>query len=100
MLVKDKILVIGLRRFEGEVEGNKHDFTKITYSSLSDGLNNDREKGSFPKEILIGDSKVFEEFSKVNFPAIYDVTFNLVQGRKGIDLKLENYMFVESLEIE
>lgn len=99
MIVKDKILVTGMRRFEGEVEGNVHDFTKITFSSFNDGLNNDREKGSFPKEIVVGDSKVFEDLSSINFPALFDATFNIVQGRKGIVLGLEDYKFIKSLEL-
>lgn len=98
MILQDRILITGIRQFEGEVEGTNHDFTKAVYVSLSNGLDNDREKGSFPKEILIGSSKDFKELSKIDYPAIFDATFNLVQTRKGLDLKLESYDFIESLD--
>lgn len=97
MLLQDKILITGIRQFEGEVDGTNHDFTKANYVSLTGVLDNDREKGCFPKEILVGSSKDFKELSKIDYPAIFDVTFNLIQNRKGLDLKLESYNFVESL---
>lgn len=97
MILQDRILITGIRQFEGEVEGTNHDFTKASYVSLSNGVDNDREKGSFSREILVGSSKDFKELSKIDYPAIFDASFNLVQTRKGYELKLESYEFVESL---
>lgn len=100
MILKDKILVTSARRFEGEVEGKKHDFTKITYISLGEGVNYDNEKGFYPNEVIVGNSKVFEELSSIQFPAFYDASFDVVQTRKGPDIKLLDFTFVKSLELK
>ncbi|HGM1465309.1 TPA: hypothetical protein ACKOOP_004138 [Clostridioides difficile] len=99
MIVKDKILVTAIRKFKGEVDNSKHDFTKITYVSLSSDIEDtDNRKGSYAKEILVGDSSVFDSIAKNNFPCIYDATFNIFQGRKGFDSTCENLVFVKSID--
>lgn len=101
MKIKEKILVTGIRKFKGDIDGNSHDFTKLTYILLSNSLENDREKGYFTTEVLAGTSSVFEEISKFDFPAIFEADFSIALNRKGqSNLELNSYKYIKSLSIE
>lgn len=99
-MVKDKILVTHARRFQGDVDGKVHNFTKVIYISLNNSLIRDTEVGSYPTEVTVGDYKVFEDFSKLSLPAIFDADFDYEESRKGISKVLKSYTFVKSLDIK
>lgn len=101
MVVKNKILVTGLRRFDGEVDGNNYDFTKLNYILVDNELNNDREKGYFSSEILAGTSSLFDELSKYSYPALFEAEIVVSLNRKGqSSLDLKNCKYIKSISVD
>jgi hypothetical protein len=97
--MKQKILVIAIRKFKGEVGDSKHDFTKITYLPFqSDSINTDTEKGNYPRELSFGDSIKFDNLSKYSYPSLFEATLEVVPGRKNIQINLQELEYISSLE--
>lgn len=98
MLVKSKIIVTGIRKFNGVIDGKEHDFTKINYVPIDSYLNNDREVGYFPTEILAGTSLAFDELSSYKYPCIFDAEMSISQNRKGnLDVTLNGFKYIKDL---
>jgi hypothetical protein len=97
--MKQKILVIAIRKFKGEVDKINHDFTKITYLPFqSNSMNTDNEKGNYPRELSFGDSMQFDNLSKYSYPSIFEATLEVVPGRKNIKINLQELDYISSLE--
>lgn len=98
--MNQNILVIAIRKFKGEVAGSEHDFTKVTYiPSDNNAINTDNEKGNYPKEVAYKTSKEFDELSKFDYPSVFNATFDIVQGRKNLQVNLLELEHVHPLEV-
>lgn len=98
--MKQKILVIAIRKFKGEVGDSKHDFTKITYIPFeSDSINTDNEKGNYARELTFRDSREFDNLSNYSYPSIFEASLEIVPGRKNIQINLNELEYIAPMEV-
>lgn len=88
--------VMGVRRFNDEVEGKRYDFTKVRIE-MPVPRSAENEVGVNVVEAIIGKSDVYAEYAKLPFPGLYLVDLELtsrgfevfslkpVEGVKSID---------------
>lgn len=96
--MKQKILVLAIRKFKGDVDSNTYDFTKVTYVKLeSNSIDNDKEKGNYSKELAYGNSVEFNNLSKYSYPSVFEANFEMVETRKGYDVNLSELEYVANL---
>lgn len=98
--MKQKILVLAIRKFKGEVDSNKHDFTKITYVPFEpNSIDTDTEKGNYSKELVYGTSEEFDKLSNHSYPSIFEADLEVIPGRKGYQVNLTNLEYISNLEV-
>lgn len=84
--MEQKALVVGVKKFKGDVEGNHYDSCKVrVLMQVSDTGN---EAGLNVVELAYGDSSNFTVLSKMNFPVMcdLDIEFQLKNGRPVMTL--------------
>ena len=82
MKFKTEGVILGVRKFNGNVDGTNHDFTKVrVMMPVPEGAEN--ELGYNVTEMPYGDHKNFDKFEKLTFPA--KVNLELVATSKGYD---------------
>lgn len=78
-LQKVVFVVTGLRRFKGEVENQKHDFTKAFVEvDMTEG---DNSRGTASQEFALGDSSVYDKL--LSYPLPFQAEFAVSLSTNG-----------------
>jgi len=87
-----KMHVLGMKKFKGEVDGNKYDSTTIFVRMRQDDSKG-TAKGYVGQELRFGDSSNYDRLASLNFPFEAEVETDTVSNGKGamktiiVDLK-------------
>jgi hypothetical protein len=74
--------VLGVRSFNGEVDGSNHNFTKVIV--VMDMPERPNMRGQNVVEMNYGDHTKFDDFKDVKFPCAFELEVNLTT--KGYEL--------------
>lgn len=85
-----RVLVLGVTRFDGEVEGKHFKTAKIIYLPATN-IESNFKRGLIPVHVP-SDFNIFEQITKV--PAVYDIEYDLYSSGKGVNVRFMNAEFV------
>jgi len=77
-----RAVVLGMKRFKGEVEGKQYDNTKV-YVEESFASDNENGRGSAAVEYAAGKSDVFDTLKQHTFPLQANVRFETSSNGRG-----------------
>lgn len=82
MKFQTQIYVVGIKASKGKMDnGTEFDSTKV-YALADLDTSKGNARGQASAEYLFGDSKSFEPFKHAEFPALYDVTIEMLTNGK------------------
>lgn len=87
-----KMLVLGMKKFSGDVDGQHYDSTTI-FVRMRQDESKGNAKGFVGQDLKFGDSSNFDKFSHLPFPLEAEVETDTVSNGKGgmktivVDLK-------------
>ena len=88
-----RVLVLGVTRFDGEVEGKHYKTAKVIYLPEVK-MENDYKRGLIPA-FVPADFHIFEQITKI--PAVYNISYELFQSARGVSVKFLDAEFVTEI---
>ncbi len=82
-----KCVITGIKRFNGEVEGTRYDYTKVyVETDMNEGENS---KGTASAEYRIGDSAEYDRFAHHVFPLEAECDITITTNGKRAEHRLK-----------
>lgn len=91
MEFKQEVVVTGIKRFKGEVDGKNYDSFKVFVQVALDESKG-TAKGFATEEFNAGDSSEFDKWSHLAFPLKADATFQMVTSGKVTKMQIVSVM--------
>jgi len=91
MEFKQEVVVTGIKRFKGEVDGKNYDSFKVFVQVALDESKG-TAKGFATEEFNAGDSSEYDKWAHLPFPLKADATFQMVTSGKVTKMQIVSVM--------